>query len=129
MVKKELGLRERRKIYEDTICVVAQNQKIGASSVSKERAMRNMIEKQTAKCVSILSTVLGYHEKTVEMEDGVKTIMLIPGDEAHDYALEKSKFEDLVQLLPNNKELREALWKTCIKRDKKATAKLHTLIA
>ena len=131
MVKKELGLRARRRIYEDTICLVAQTQKMSSSTASatRGRAVDNLIEKQTDRCVSILMTVLGYHETVSVSADGIKKIVLLPEDNDEKYAIEKSKFEDVIQKLPTNKELKEALWKAFIKRDKKATEKLDTLVA
>ena len=131
MLKKELTVRERRKIYEDTIYVVAQAQKIGAKSpvASKERAVQNLIEKQTSRCVTILTTVLGYHESILADENGTKRTMLLPEDNNPEYAIEKSKFEEVVLRLPENKELREALWRSFVKRDKASTEKLNVLVA
>lgn len=131
MIKRELGLRERRKIYEDTIYVVAQTQKIGSVSsvVLKERAVKNMVSNQTDRCVSILATVLGYHETVLTEADGTKKTFLLPEDNDMDYAIEKEKFENVVQRLPANKELKEALWKSFVKRDKKAIEKLEILVA
>ena len=131
MVKKELTLRERRKIYEDTIYVVSQTQKISTVSrgIQNDRTVQNMIEKQTDRCVSILTTVLGYHETVVVGDDNTKTTMLMPTDDDSAYAIEKKKFEEIVQLLPNNKELKESLWKAFVKRDKKATDKFNTWVA
>jgi hypothetical protein len=126
MAKRELGIRERRRIYEDTICIVAQNQKMTATA-SRERVMKNAIEKQNSRCVSILATVLGNHETTVESEE-MKMVMIVPDDDNQELMIEKKKFEEIVQQLPNNKELRETLWKAHAKRDKKAIAKLGSLI-
>ena len=128
MVKKELGLRERRRIYEDAIAVVAQNQKMAESAAAKERVVKNMIEKQRTKCTAILATTLGYYETVVEI-DGEKVTMLTTIDDNNDYAIEKKKFDELVQKLPGDKELREAIWKACVKRDQKATDKFTQLIA
>lgn len=127
MIKKELGLRERRRIYEDTICIVAQNQKMAASPAATTRTMKNLMSKQTDKCVSVLATVLGQREMPVETNDE-KVIMLVPNDDDKDYIIEKKKFEEIVQQLPNNKELRESLWKAYAKRDKRAKEKLDALI-
>jgi hypothetical protein len=131
MVKKELGIRERRKVYEDAICVVAQSQKLGASSPTamKERSVKNLIEKQNNRCVSILATVLGYRETSVMQDDGTKLTMLVPNDGDESCAIEKKKFEEIVQELPNNKELKEALWKAFVQRDQKSTEKFNSLIA
>ena len=131
MVKKDLTLRERRKIYEDTIYVIAQTQKIGNASPTalKERAIRNMIEKQMDRCVSILTTVLGYNETVSVDASGAKKRILVPEDRDSNYTIEKSKFEDVVQRLPENKELREALWKSFVKRDQKATEKFNAMVA
>lgn len=129
MVRKELTLRERRRIYEDTICIVAQTNKIGSdTNAIKERSIRNMIDKQLNRCTSILITVLNYHE-AVEESDGVRKVMLLPEDNEPKYSIEKSKFEELVRQLPENKDLRESLWSSFVKRDKKASAKFAALVA
>lgn len=131
MVKKELTLRERRKIYEDAVFIVAQTQKINDATPTavRERAVQNMVDQQTNHCVSIIITVLGYHEIAVVSDDGLKKTMLLPEDNDELYTIEKGKFEEIVQILPKNKELREALWKTFIKRDKKAKAKFDSFVA
>ena len=129
MVKRELTLRERRRIYEDAICIVAQANKMSADEVmSKERAIRNLIDKQLDRCMSILMTTLNYHE-AVEEANGIKRVMLYPEDNDSNYAIEKSKFESLLRQLPDNKELRESLWKSFVKRDKKATATFASVVA
>lgn len=131
MIKKELTMRERRKIYEDTICIVAQTHKMVAASPTalKERVVKNMIDKQTDRCVAILTTVLGYHEAVTIDDDGVKHTMLMPEDLDSNYSIEKKKFEEIVQKLPENKELREAMWKSFVKRDQKAKEKFDSFAA
>jgi hypothetical protein len=37
--------------------------------------------------------------------------------------------EEFLVQLPDNKELKESLWKSCVKRDKKATEIFRKLIA
>ena len=130
MVKKELGIRERRKIYEDAICVVSQSQKLGTANQTtmKDRSVQNLIDKQMNRCTSILATVLGYNETTISHNNGTKSIMMIPADGEENVVIEKKKFEEIVQKLPNDKELKETLWKALTKRDQKATEKLNQLI-
>lgn len=128
-LKKELGLRERRKIYEDAINVVAQTKKMVDDKSQPSRAMKNLVDKQFDRCSSILATVLGCHERTIVNPDETRNIMLMPEDDDNLYSIEKSKFDEIVQQLPDNKDLRESLWKTFVKRDQKAKAKLDAMIA
>lgn len=131
MGKTELGLRERRRIYEDAICIVAQTNKIANASPNamNVRSVKNMVDKQLDRCTSILTTVLGCREVTVANENEEKVVMIAPMDDAPDLAIAKSKFEEVVRRLPEDKELKESLWKTYVKRDKKAKAKLDLKIA
>lgn len=127
MPKKELSLRERRKIYEDTITVVAQTQKLTETS-NGDRVVQNVIKKQYERCSNILATVLGYHESYVD-DDGKKCTMLLPDDNDEKYAIEKEQFNELVKTLPQNKLMKECLWKSFVKRDKKSVEKFKELIA
>jgi hypothetical protein len=115
MTKQALGIRERRKIYEDTINIIAQNQKIGASTSDKDRAMRTVLAKQNDRCMSILTTILGCQEKTVEDDSGTRNTSIVVPNGKEGYIIDKKQLETLVQQLPKNKELRESLWALCIK--------------
>jgi hypothetical protein len=130
MIKKDLTLRERRKIYEDAICVVSQTQKIKSSSKAllNERFVKNVTDRQFDHCVSIIAATLGYHETPRINEDGTKQIMLLPEDDNAEYGIYKDKFCEIIQDIPSNRALKEALWKTFIKRDKKAKTKLDAFI-
>lgn len=131
MLKKELGIRERRRIYEDAICIVAQTNKLANSSpdAMAVRSVKNMVDKQISRCTSILTTVLGCHEATITNEREEKIVMIVPMDDSAEYSIAKSKFEDVVRRLPEDKELKESMWKAYIKRDKKAKDKFDSKIA
>jgi len=87
-----------------------------------------MIAGQMERCASILITVLGYHEVSALANDGNKVAVLCPDDNDRVYSIEKTKFESIVPLLPKNKELKESLWKSFVKRDRRAIEKLYTII-
>ena len=128
-MERRVSLSKRRRIYEDAIYIVAQAKQIGSDHVAlNERTIRNMLDKQMNRCMSIIISVLNYHEKN-ESIDGAKRVMLYPEDNDPSYAIEKSKFEALIKQLPENKELREALWNSFVKRDKKAIDKFTKLVA
>jgi hypothetical protein len=130
--RKELTVRERRKIYEDTICVIKQTQKMGDISpkAASGRAIRGLIDKQIDRCTSIICTVLGYNEATRSNEDGTITKVLVPTDEDASYVIDRERFDRIiVPNLPNDRDLRESLWKALIKRDKKAKARLDARLS
>ena len=125
--KKELTVRERRKIYEDAICVIKQTQKMEdvSAKAAGSRAMRNLMEKQIDRCASIITTTLGYNEATKRNEDGTVTQILVPVDGDASYIVDKKKFDEtIIPRLPNDKDLRESLWKALVKRDKKAKERI-----
>ena len=110
--KNELTIRERRKIYEDSICVIKQTQKMCDTSpaAASGRAMRNLMEKQIDKCSSIIFTVLGYHEATKNNDDGTISNILVPSDDDPSYIIDKKRFDkNIVPNLPKDKDLRESL--------------------
>lgn len=121
MSTKRLGLRERRKIYEDAINVVAQAQKAyeAISGARQEKTIRTFTEKQITKCTSIIAATLGYDE-TVSENGGVKTHVYVLDDENYNCAIEKEELENIVKRLPGDKQLRESLWKMTVKKDGKS---------
>ena len=129
---KELTVRERRKIYEDSICVIKQTQKMNDVSpvAASGRAMRNLMEKQIDRCSSIICTVLGYNEATKTNDDGTITKILVPSDGDASYVIDRERFDSkIVPNLPNDKDLRESLWKALVKRDKRAKERLDARLA
>jgi hypothetical protein len=131
MVKKELTIRERRKIYEDAIYVVAQTQKMSDKSqeAAKSRAMRGLIEKQLDRCSSIIYTVLGYHEVAQADDNGVKKAVLMHNTENSAPTIERKRFDGtIIPNLPKDKQLKETLWKALVKGDKAAKERLNAFV-
>ena len=129
--KNELGIRERRRIFEEAIYIVAQIQRVDsiAKGSTQAKSIQSSSNKQFNSCVSVLSTVLGYHEIAHECQDGTKTQMLVTNDENEEYTVDKKKFEDIVRQMPNSKEVKDAVWKSLVKRDKKYSDRYKALIA
>ena len=129
-ISPTIGIRERRKVYEDAIAIVGQAQKMQQKiPAALARTCSTTSNHQIARCASIIETSLGYHETVVENADGTRTAMLYPEDNNAAYAISKEKFDAIVHQLPNNKDLKESMWKHRIKREAKATAKFHGLTA
>ena len=129
-ISPTIGIRERRRVYEDAIAIIGQAQKMQQKvPANLARVCASTTNQQLARCASIIETSLGYHETMVENKDGTRTAMLYPEDNNADYAITKEKFDLLIQQLPNNKDLKESMWKHMIKREAKATAKFHGLTA
>lgn len=128
MKNKDLTLRERRKIYEDAICIVKQAQKINDASVGtpKERSLQLFIEDQYAHCSSIIASLLGCDASASDNSGATQAVRL---GCCSTLMLSRQQFDALVQRLPNDKTLKEALWKLCIKNDSKAIDQIKPFVA
>lgn len=128
--QKILGMRERRRIYEDAICIVSQVDKMQETyPENAKKVMLRMMKKQLTKAMEIIVTTLGYHENTTRDTEGCPHTIFLPEDDDASYGIEKEKMEKILVQLPKNKELKESLWKSCVKRDKKATDMFRSLVA
>lgn len=128
MVKKELSVRERRKIFEDTICIVAKTQKLSASG-REDRALASLVRGQIDKCTNIIATSLGYRESVIENDDGIKNKVYTSIIGQSEQTISKDLFTALVQRLPKEKALKETMWKAAVKNDKKAIAIFNEMVA
>lgn len=126
MVKKELSVRERRKIFEDTICIVAKTQKLSTSG-REDRALASLVRGQIDKCTNIIATSLGYRESVIE-SDGIKNKVYTSIIGQSEQTISKDLFTALVQRLPKEKALKETMWKAAVKNDKKAIAIFNEMV-
>lgn len=124
MAKKEIGLRERRKIYEDAIGIVLRSQKYRHNN---DRFAKNLVDAQIAKCVSIIATTLGYSEEIIEADGKKETVWMINRDEST--KLTKEQMNSIVAQLPNNRELKNDLWKSAIKGDSESSNRINVFVA
>ena len=123
MLKKNkgLGIRERRRIYDETISIVAQNKKMCDSEIAKKDKSIKSAAKRTHKHSStVIMLALGYHEEKRVNEKEEEYIILCDESSDENTSIMKEKFDDLILQLPENKELKTLLWKSCVKNDKKA---------
>lgn len=122
--KKGLGIRDRRRIYDDAVSIINQVEKMQSKTKEEEmRIMEKLFHKQRAKALEIITVTLGYHEVTSDT-----VTMLVPEDGNAEYSINKNSLEKVLRDLPKNKELKESLWKSCIKRDTKSTTRLKMLL-
>lgn len=122
--KKGLGIRDRRRIYDDAVSIINQVEKMQAKTKEEEmRIMEKLFHKQRTKALEIITVTLGYHEVTSDT-----VTMLVPEDGNAEYSINKNSLEKVLRDLPKNKELKESLWKSCIKRDTKSTTRLKMLL-
>jgi hypothetical protein len=122
MSVKCFGIRERRKIYEDAIYLLKQTEKTRSATmaIQQERAVQNLLKGQLDRCYSILITALGYVEKTRCDNVGNKEIVLLPLDGDQTASIKKNTFEKILSILPQDKQIKDLVWKAMVKRDKHA---------
>lgn len=122
--KKALGIRDRRRIYDDAVSIINQVERMQEKTKEEEmKVMEKLFNKQRSKALEIITVTLGYHEVTSD-----NVTILVPEDGNADYSINKNSLEKVIRDLPKNKELKESLWKSCIKRDTKSTTRLKMLL-
>ena len=124
MAKKEIGLRERRKIYEDAISIISRSQKFRHN---EDRFAKDLIAKQINKSTSIIATTLGYSEEIINIDGQKETVWMIDHDEST--KLTKDQMSKIATQLPTNKELKNSFWKMAIYSDKSAMSAINTFVA
>jgi hypothetical protein len=127
MTTKGFTIRERRKIYEDAVCLLQQTDRIrdATKEIKKERALCNLLNNQTDRCASILITSLGYVESI--HHDGTharKVLVPIDGDMRH--LIDKDAFVRTIKVIHKDKSIKDLVWKAMAKRDPKSIEILNT---
>lgn len=128
------GLRERKRIYKNTVDIIAQTitlkeQLPTIGSTKRESEKDKAVKKQLAKSMEIIMITLGYHEGAEFTEKDEPLKVYLPEDNNREYGINKEKLEEVLIQLPTNKDFKEALWKSCVKRDAKASELLRTILS
>ena len=131
MLNKEVGitLRERRRIYDETVSIINQNQKMAEMEIAKkDRSLKSIASRTLKHSSTVLMLALGYHEEYRVDESGEENCMLLNDQQNAETSIKKEDFDTLILKLHESKELKTLLWKCCIKQDKKARKKLNTYL-
>ena len=127
-IKKELSLKERRKIFEETVGMIQSIQKIENINVSNDvcnRKIKNLSNKQLSRCHTILAATLCCEEQTI-VEGETKSSVVV--NNTTDMIIKREKFNALMNSLPGNKTLKENVWKALVRGNKKAIEAITEII-
>ena len=127
-IKNELSLKERRKIFEETVGMIQSIQKIEDVNMSNDvcnRKIKNLSNKQRSRCHNILLATLCCEEHTIV--EGETTVVVIV-NKTTDMVVNRDKFITLMNSLPGNKTLKEDVWKALVRGNKKAIEAVTKII-
>lgn len=127
-IRKELSLKERRKIFEESVGMIQSIKKIDDINLSNDvcnRKVKNLSNKQLSRCHAILTAALCCEEQSV-VEGETKVVVIV--NKTTGMEIKRDKFESLMNALPGNKTLKEDVWKALVRGNKKAIESLSEVI-
>jgi hypothetical protein len=96
-----------------------------SSALGQNAAIKSAAMAQKTRCLSIISTALGCHESTRVGQNGNIYNVIQSSDKQ--IVIRKEVFVDIVNCLPQNKQLKESLWKAFTKMDPKSIQTIENM--
>lgn len=127
-INKELSLKERRKIFEESVGMIQSIQKIDDINLSNEvcnRKVKNLSNKQLSRCHAILAAALCCEEQSI-IEGEVNVAVIV--NKTTGMEMKRDRFDALMNNLPGNKTLKENVWKALVRGNKKAVEAITDVI-